>query len=75
MRLIDANDVKKRGDCYPPDIRETIANILSHTKTVKDAVCVVRCKDCIHKDVPCTLYGGSQFFCAYGERGEANDSR
>lgn len=48
MRLIDANDVKRRGDCYLPDIRKTIANILSHTKTVKDAVVVVRCKECKH---------------------------
>ena len=30
---------------------------------------VVRCKDCVHKYV-CPMYGGSQFFCAYGEREE-----
>ena len=53
MRLIDANDVKRRGDCYLPDIRKTIANIISHTKTVKDAVVIVRCKDCkyFHENV------------------------
>ena len=38
-----------------------------------DIVEVVRCKDCVHKDVPCPLYGGSQFFCAYGERKEENE--
>lgn len=38
-----------------------------------DMVEVVRCKDCVHKDVPCPLYGGSQFFCAYGERKEDNE--
>ena len=38
-----------------------------------DMVEVVRCKDCVHKDVPCPLYGGSQFFCAYGERREENE--
>lgn len=38
-----------------------------------DMVEVVRCKDCVHKDVPCPLYGGSQFFCAYGERKEENE--
>ena len=48
MRLIDANDVKRRGDCYPSDVRKVISNVLSHTKTVKDAVVVVRCKDCKH---------------------------
>jgi len=53
MRLIDADDVKRRGDCYLPEIRNVISNILSHTKTVKDAVVVVRCKDCryFHKNV------------------------
>ena len=35
MRLIDAEDVKKRADCYPPQIRNVVANILRHTKTVK----------------------------------------
>lgn len=48
MRLIDANDVKRRGDCYLPDVRKTIAYILSHTKTVKDAVVIVRCHECKH---------------------------
>lgn len=48
MRLIDADDVKKRGNCYLPDIRDTITNILQHTKTVKDAVQVVRCMECTH---------------------------
>jgi hypothetical protein len=38
-----------------------------------DMVEVVRCKDCVHKDVPCPLYGGSQFFCAYGERKEEDE--
>lgn len=36
MRLVDADDVKKRGDCYLPNIRSVISNILRHTKTVKD---------------------------------------
>lgn len=36
MRLIDADDVKKRGDCYLPNVRSVISNILRHTKTVKD---------------------------------------
>lgn len=35
-RLIDADDVKKRGDCYPPEVRSVISNILRHTKTIKD---------------------------------------
>ena len=38
MRLIYAEDVKKRGDCYPPEIRRVVTNILQHTKTVKDVV-------------------------------------
>lgn len=80
MRLIDANDVKRRGDCYPQDIRKTIANILSHTKTVKDAVCVVRCKDCrwgreacgniecfVDSNMP-SEYHGYEWFCPNGER-------
>ena len=46
MRLINAEDIKKRADCYPLSVRSVVANILSHTKTVKDAVKVVRCKDC-----------------------------
>lgn len=50
MRLIDATAVKKRADCYPPQIRGVVANILRHTKTV-DAesagwVRVVRCGEC-----------------------------
>lgn len=49
MRLIYAENVKKRADCYPPLVRSVVANILSHTKTVKDAVEVVRCKDCKHR--------------------------
>ena len=36
MRLIYADDVKKRGDCYPSEVRSVISNILRHTKTVKD---------------------------------------
>ena len=36
MRLIDADDVKKRGDCYLPNVRSVISNILRHTKTIKD---------------------------------------
>lgn len=34
-----------------------------------EAVALVLCKDCVHKCV-CPMYGGSQFFCAYGEREE-----
>ena len=80
MRLIDASDVKRRGDCYLPDIRKTIANILSHTKTVKDAVVIVRCKDCKYCEHwyadkgRCFLwheYGIDVFedgFCNYAER-------
>lgn len=33
---------------------------------------LVRCENCVHKYV-CELYSGGQFFCAYGEIGEAND--
>lgn len=82
MRLIDANDVKRRGDCYLPDIRKTISNILSHTKTVKDAVVIVRCKDCVHYDLAKNGYNGqcnrqyatfyADDFCSYGvKRGDA----
>ena len=76
MRLIDANDVKKRGDCYPPNVRKVIANILSHTKTVKDAVVVVRCKDCKHYTDAfpyniCEVHESEatdpEDFCSYGE--------
>ena len=35
-RLINADDVKKRGDCYPPEFRSVMSNILRHTKTIKD---------------------------------------
>lgn len=80
MRLINAEDVKKRADCYPPSVRSVVANILSHTKTVKDAVKVVRCKDCKHRYIenavwvcpfglPC-----SEFFCSYGERKETENA-
>ena len=78
MRLIDAADVKKRGDCYLPGIRNAVANILRHTKTVKDAVVVVRCRDCVHHEdeepgtVWCNHMVGSwvpeDWFCADGER-------
>jgi hypothetical protein len=83
-RLIDANDVKRRGDCYP-SIKKTIANILSHTKTVKDAVVIVRCKDCKHRFVDgenvrfnvCELnhnkVQADDWFCADGERGSENE--
>lgn len=78
MRLIYAEDIKKRADCYPPSVRSVVANILSHTKTVKDAVKVVRCKDCVHKEreqpgmVFCPMMVGSwvdeDHFCGWGER-------
>ncbi len=69
MRLIDANDVKRRGDCYLPDIRNTIANILSHTKTVKDAVVIVRCKDCLMHGVCRFEQGlGLDGYCSQAER-------
>lgn len=35
-RIIYADDVKKRGDCYPPEVRSIISNILRHIKTIKD---------------------------------------
>lgn len=81
MRLIDANDVKRRGDCYLPDTRKAIANILSHTKTVKDAVVIIRCKDCKYYTsmIPnkntgiCSLASrhlGDYGFCSEGERKE-----
>lgn len=78
MRLIDANDVKRRGDCYPSDVRKVISNILSHTKTVKDAAVIVRCKDCkYHEDeepgmvyCPIIVFGWirDDWFCADAER-------
>lgn len=54
MRLIDANDVKKRSDCYPPTIRDAVAHILRNTKTVKDAALIVHCKDCENWDTDWT---------------------
>ena len=81
MRLIYANDVKTRADHYPPDIRNTIANILRHTKTI-DAVEVVRCKDCkysvdYYQDGSCycrrpskpmeLIENGFNWFCADGK--------
>lgn len=73
MRLIYAYDIKKRADCYPPSVRSVVANILRHTKTVKDAVVIVRCKDCKHKHLenmdwtcPFGFPGGENFFCGYG---------
>ena len=51
-RLIYADDVKKRGDCYPPEVRNVISNILRHTKTVKDVVTVVRCSECQYWQPP-----------------------
>lgn len=41
-RLVDADDVKKRGDCYPQEVRSVISNILRHTKTIKDVAPVKR---------------------------------
>ena len=83
MRLIDASDVKRRGDCYPPDIRTTIANILSHTKTVKDAVVIVRCKDCKYYEMNSNeTYGWCEEnecvfaqldYCSYGSRKGARE--
>lgn len=84
MRLIYADAVKKRADCYPPQIREVVANILRHTKTV-DAVPVVRCRECIYykdaeaniiteHDRVCTyalkhhFYRGPDEYCSKGER-------
>lgn len=51
---------------------ENTPRIVFRTKSGKEVEYIkpVRCKDCVHKDVPCPLYGGSQFFCAYGDRGE-----
>lgn len=77
MRLIDANDVKRRGDCYPPDVRKVISNVLSHTKTVKDAVVVTRCKDCKYSEpvnggLLCVTWEAKAVYaddyCSYGER-------
>lgn len=51
-RLIYADDVKKRGDCYPPNVRSIITNILRHTKTVKDVTPVVRCEECCYWQPP-----------------------
>ena len=81
MRLIYANDVKKRADHYLPNIRNVIANILRHTKTI-DAVEVVRCKDCKNWDTTwqndwaknyhyCSLIDGTRngdWYCADAER-------
>ena len=87
-RLIDASDVKKRGDCYPHAM-DIISNILRHVKTVKDAVVVVRCKDCkwsidLYNDGDCycerpnkmTDWHGNDwnFFCKDGERKEQDDA-
>lgn len=78
MRLINAEDVKKRADCYPPSVRSVVANILSHIKTVKDAVKVVRCADCefyTEEDRWCRRLGlcgafDRDGFCSHGERSE-----
>lgn len=72
MRLIDADKLEPKfihGRWEETYISNTE---LMNAPTV-DAVPIVRCKDCVHKDVPCPLYGGSQFFCAYGDRGEDNE--
>lgn len=75
MRPIDADELKDKlirlaqdDDLkfWAPVIGACVKEI-DDAPTV-DAVQVVRCEDCVHKDVPCPLYGGSQFFCAYGER-------
>ena len=83
MRLIYAEDIKKRADCYLPSVRSVVANILSHTKTVKDAVLVVRCKDCKYAspngEYGCKAYHFKLYethemkaddFCSHGERRE-----
>lgn len=74
MRLIDARDVKKRADCYPKEARSIVANILSHTKTIKDAVKVVRCKDCVMIQHCRFAQGlGLDGFCSQGERREEDE--
>ena len=71
MRLIDANDVKRHGDYYLPDVRKAISNILSHTKTVEDAVVIVRCKDCLMHGVCRFEQGlGLNGYCSQAERRE-----
>lgn len=83
MRLIDANklceDLLTRWELADKNkedvIRQVMADIVTPivvSQPTVDAVEVVRCKDCVHKCV-CPLYGGSQFFCAYGEKGESDE--
>ena len=80
MRLIDADEFRKRIDHYPPDIRDIAKKELRYVKTI-DAEPVIRCKDCVHsyEDLHSRVcsYGAyvdcdvsDDFFCAYGERRE-----
>lgn len=68
MRLIDADALKEKAFFHEIDNESYVEEEDIDNAPTVDAVEVVRCKDCVHKDVPCPLYGGSQFFCAYGER-------
>lgn len=45
MRLIDANEFKKRIDRYPAEIRDIAKKEIRYVPTI-DAVEVIRCKDC-----------------------------
>lgn len=80
MRLINADDLVNKIVFYtkiPIPYKERVEDAIQDMPTV-DAVEVVRCKDCKHWHPSdyCTERDGLWYendFCAYGERGEADD--
>lgn len=77
MRLIDANEFKKRIDHYPAEIRDIVKKELRYVPTI-DAIQVVRCKDCEYSSEynHCAIFATwnkPDDYCSYGEKTEVNE--
>ena len=81
MRLIDANEFKRRIERYDPSIRDVALKELRLTKTVKKIASaqpeIIRCPDCKFYDGrPCGIvdyYNTDDDFCSRAERLETDN--